>query len=115
VTGDERRRLRPRDEDPFGDGLDELPPNVPPGFLGERGPDLRKADSDGSHGTNAGIIQEWTLETTMMAVILSYILFFPLAFVILWRSRKVSRSQKIVSTIAMTAGLAYFGWRFFTG
>ena len=111
----ERAGIRPKPAvpptNPYGDGLDELPPNIPPGFLGETGVDLRKVDGDGSHGLNAGVIQEWTAETTLIVVMLAYILFFPLAFVILWRSRKFSRRQKTVSSVLMAVGIAYFAAR----
>jgi hypothetical protein len=102
-TEPERNRLT--DADPYADTLEELPPNIPPGFLGEHGPDFRKVDGDGSHGLNAGVIQEWTWETTMIAVAIAYLLFFPAAYVILWRARKVPRRQQVVLTVAMTIGL----------
>lgn len=102
-------------EDAFGEGLHELPPNIPPGFLGEVGPDLRKADTGGPYGLNAGVVQEWTWETTMILVGLAYIFFFPAAFVVLWRSRKVPKRQKVVLTVLMLAGLAYVAWRVLAG
>jgi hypothetical protein len=105
-----------RSHDPgFEDGLDELPPNVPPGFLGEPGLNLKKADNDGPHGLNAGITQEWTWEMTIMVVILAYLVFFPLAYVVLWRSRKVPRRQKVIFSWAMAAGLAYVAYRLLAG
>lgn len=90
----------------------ELPPNVPPGLLGEVAPDIRKVDGDGPHGLNAGVIQEWTWETTMLSVLLAYVLFFPLAFVILWRSRRVPRNHKIALTCLMIAGIGWIGLQF---
>jgi len=99
------------ERDPYGDGIEELPPNIPPGFLGETGVDLRKVDGDGSHGLNAGVIQEWTAETTLLVVMLAYFIFFPLAFVILWRSRKFTKRQKTVSSVLMAVGIAYLAAR----
>jgi hypothetical protein len=98
------------DRDPYADGLGELPPNIPPGFLGESGPDLRKVDGDGPHGLNAGIVQEWTWETTMLVVVLLYALAFPLAFVVLWRSTRVPLEQKRLLTVLMVAGLLAVGY-----
>lgn len=104
---------RSRAADPYGDGLDELPPNIPPGFLGERVADidLRKVDSGGPYGLNAGVIQEWTVQTTLMVVALTYIFFFPAAFVILWRSKRLTRRFKIDLSIVMGIGVVYFGGR----
>jgi hypothetical protein len=92
-----------------------MPPNVPPGFLGERAPDFRKVDDEGSHGMNAGVIQEWTAETTVLIVLLVYFFFFPAAYVILWRSRRLPRNQKIGLSIVMALGLLYFGWLLVSG
>ena len=75
-------------------------------------PDIRKADGDGPHGLNAGVIQEWTWETTMLSVLLAYVLCFPVAFVILWRSRRVPRNHKIVLTALLLAGLVWVGIQF---
>lgn len=101
----------PSEQDPYGDGIDELPPNVPPGFLGEHGIDLRKVDGDGPHGLNAGVIQEWTWETTMITVGITFFLFFPAAYYVLWRSRQVPKRQKIVVTVLMTIGIVLVGVR----
>ena len=97
--------LWPSERDPFGDGMEQLPPNIPPGLLGEEGPDLRKVDSGGPYGLNAGVIQESTWETTMLAVALAFFVFFPVAYWILWRSPNVPSKHKVVTTVAMTAGL----------
>jgi hypothetical protein len=104
------KRRRELEEALDNGGLEELPPNVPPGFLGETPPDFRKADGDGPHGLNAGITDEWTWETTMLLVALAYIVFFPAAFVILWRSRRVPRAQKVGVSIAMAIGVALTVW-----
>ncbi len=101
--------------DPYGDGLDELPPNVPPGFLGERAFRLNVTDDEGPHGLNAGVLQEWTAETTRLALALTYLLFFPAAYAILWRSRWFSRTERIVLSAVMTAGIAYVAYRLAVG
>ena len=108
-------RLKELEEALDQGGIDELPPNVPPGFLGETPPDFRKVDGDEPHGLNAGITDEWTWETTMLWVLLAYIIFFPAAFIILWRSRWVSRKQKVWVSVAMAVGVglaaaALLGW-----
>lgn len=104
------------ERDPYGDGLDELPPNVPPGLLGERGFRLDVVDDDGGpRGLNAGVIQEWTAETTRLAVAVSLPLFFPAAFFILWRSQQIGRREKIASSVAMAAALGYVAYRLLAG
>jgi hypothetical protein len=95
----------PPERDPFGGGMEELPPNIPPGFLGEEGPNLRKVDTGGPYGFNAGVIQESTWETTMLSVALAFFVFFPVAYWLLWRSKKVPRKHKVVTSVAMTAAL----------
>ena len=102
---------QPSDDLHLESGVDELPPNIPPGFMGEVGPSLRTVDGDGPHGLNAGIIQEWTWETTIALVLLAYALCFPVAFVILWRSRKVPKAQKVAISLIMVAGIAYVAWK----
>lgn len=99
----------------FEDGLDELPPNIPPGFLGEMGLNLRDTDHDGPHGLNAGIIQEWTWEMTFMVVLLTYLLFFPLSFVILWRSRRIPHHQKIIFSVGMVLGIVLVAYQLIAG
>lgn len=96
-------------------GLDELPPNVPPGLLGEVAPDLRKVDEHGSHGLNAGLTDEWTMQTTVMAAVLALLLFFPAAYYIVWRSRLISTRHKVTLYVAMTgflvlAAVRLLGW-----
>lgn len=106
MTEDNATTRAPRDPDEgFDDGLDELPPNVPPGMLGEPMPNLRAVDGDGSHGLNAGIIDEWTWETTFLFIVGAYVLFFPLAFYVLWRTKKIPRFQKLVFSALMLAGI----------
>lgn len=99
----------------YEDAMGELPPNVPPGILGETGFDLRKVDDDGPHGLNAGLIQEWTWEMTMLVVFLAYVIFFPAAYVILWRSRVVPQKHKVVLSTIMTVGIGVVVFLFATG
>lgn len=93
----------------------DLPPNVPPGFLGEVAPDMRRVDEDGPRGLNAGIIDEWTWETTLLTVILLLVVFFPGAYWVLWRSHKVPKAQKWGMTALMTAAVAAVAWRLLAG
>ena len=95
-------------------GLDELPRNIPPGMLGERVSDMdltKKVDSGGPYGLNAGLLDEWTVQTTLIAVALALIVFFPIAYVILWRSRRLTRAFKIELSLVMTGVVVYFAGR----
>ena len=84
--------------------MPELPPNVPPGLLGEAGPDLRKVDPD-SHGLNAGLSQEMDGPVVLMAIVISYAVFFPLAFYILWRTQTLPKRTKIMLSAVMGTGV----------
>ena len=84
--------------------LPKLPPNQPKGILGEKGFDLYKVD-DFEPDLNAGISQENDAPVVWLAVILAYLLFFPLAFWILWRSPAFTRRAKVVTTIVGCAGV----------
>lgn len=79
---------------------DKLPPNVPPGMLGEQGLDLRKAD-EFKPSLNAGITQESTPETRLLTIVLLYVLVFtsPVAAWMLWRSPTRPLWAKIIITI----------------
>lgn len=91
----------------------ELPPNEPPGLLGEHGLNVMKVDTFEPDGMNAGLIQESTWETRWLTLVLFYLLFFPAAYVVLWRSKRISKRVKIVTTLVMTAGVlvvAYQIW-----
>ncbi len=92
----------------------ELPPNQPPGLLGEHGLNVMKTDTFEPDGMNAGLIQESTWETRWLTLVILYLVFFPAAYVVLWRSKHHSRRVKITTTLVMTAGLvfvAYLIWR----
>lgn len=88
-------------------GLPELPPNQVRGILGEQGKiDLRK-EEDFTPDLNAGISQEMDLPVMWMGIVLAYVLFFPLAYVLLWRSRVISRRAKwVVSAVGAAGGVA---------
>lgn len=64
----------------------EMPPNVPPGFLGEVNPDMRKVDAD-AHGDNAGLVQDGSYEVRLLWVMLCGLLVVtaPVALWLLWR------------------------------
>lgn len=77
---------------------------MPPGWLGEGNPDLRKVDAD-SHGLNAGLSQDMDGPVVLMGIIIAYVVFFPLAFWLLWRTDKLSRLIKISLSSVMAVGI----------
>lgn len=91
--------------------LRELPPNIPPGFLGEIAPDLRKQD-DFRPSLNAGLIQENTWETRWLTIALMYVLIVtvPVAAWMLWREPRRSLTVKIVATLVGIAGYVGLYW-----
>jgi hypothetical protein len=92
----------------------ELPPNAPRGILGDRGLNVSKTDDLNAHGLSAGLSDEWDGPVVWLLVILLYLLFFPLAFVVLWRSKVLPRRTKIGMTVLMALGLvALAGWWLF--
>lgn len=86
--------------------LGELPPNVPPGFLGEVAPDMRKPE-EFRPTLNAGVVQESTGATRALTIALLYLLFVtsPVALLMLWRERAWGRRTKVLWTVVMVAGL----------
>ena len=88
-------------------GIPELPPNRPPGLLGESPPNLLKVDTFEPDGLNAGLVQESSYETRWLTIILLYLLVItiPVAAGVLWRSKSISRRAKIIATIAGVAGI----------
>jgi hypothetical protein len=93
----------------------ELPPNQVPGWVGERGPDMRKIDDFDKPGLNSGISQEVDGPVVFLAVVIALVVFFPAAYVILWRSRAFSRRYKIIATVVISVVLAAAGaWIFRT-
>jgi len=89
--------------------VDELPPNRVKGWLGEVHPSLRQPD-DWTPDLNAGLSQEDDVPVVWLAVVLSYLLFFPLAYVILWRSRLFPRRTKILVSAVGAAGIVAVAW-----
>jgi hypothetical protein len=85
--------------------LEELPPNVPPGFLGESPPDFRKAD-EFEPSLNAGLIQEATWETRVLTIAILYLLVItsPVALWLLWRVRGWPVWGKVLWTAIMLGG-----------
>jgi len=88
--------------------LAELPPNRPKGILGETGLDLYKVD-DFEPDLNAGISQENDVPVMWLAVILAYLLFFPLAYWLLWRSPLFSRRAKALTSLVGAVGIVGVG------
>jgi hypothetical protein len=86
--------------------LETLPPNIPPGFMGEVAPDMRTVDDFESDGVNAGLIQESTWETKWLWVVLLYVMVItaPIAFWMLWREPGRTYRAKVIATGLMVAG-----------
>jgi hypothetical protein len=85
----------------------ELPPNHPPGWLGEVAPNMRKAD-DFEPTLNAGVLQEDTVQTRWLLILVLYLLLLtsPLALWLLWREPRRSLRAKVVTTVLGVAGYA---------
>lgn len=84
---------------------ENLPPNQPRGILGEAGVDIRKVDTFEPDG-NAGVSQEVDFPVVLMSVLIAYAVFFPAAYVILWRSKHFSRRAKVVLSVMGAVGIA---------
>lgn len=80
----------------------ELPPNHVPGWIGERGPDMRKSDDFDKPSLNSGISQELDGPVLFLGMVIALVVFFPAAYVILWRSRAFSLRYKIIATAVMS-------------
>lgn len=91
-------------EEALDRGPGELPANRPRGILGERGLDMRKTDSPGG-SIFGGVTQEMDAGVVWLAMLAAYLLFFPAAYVILWRSRHFSLRMKVGYTIGFTIGV----------
>jgi NADH:ubiquinone oxidoreductase subunit 3 (subunit A) len=85
--------------------LPELPPNRVPGWVGEHGPDLRKEETY-EYGDNAGISQDIDAPVMFLLMVAAFVVFFPAAYVILWRSRRFSRRYKVIASVVMSVLLA---------
>lgn len=110
----------PRDEKQLNEALDkgamrELPPNVPPGFLGERGLNVSKVD-DFKPTLSAGIAQEGTPATRQLTMLLLYLLVIPSPFAawLLWREPRRPVWVKVGITVI---GLAVYAgvWFAYSG
>lgn len=105
IGGD--RAFRSREEElerALDSGGATLPPNKVRGILGETAADLRKAE-DFAPDLNSGISQENDWPVVWLLIILAYLVFFPVAYVILWRTRYVSRRTKIAVSIVGAVGV----------
>lgn len=85
-------------------GVKDLPPNVPPGMLGEKGLNVQRVDTF-EPSLNAGILQESSPETRVLLMLLMYLLVitFPVAMWLLWRERRRSLVTKVVLTVVGVA------------
>ena len=82
-----------------------LPDNETPGWLGERGPDLRKVD-EFEPTLNAGLLLEDTPQTKWLLILLLYVMVFtaPAAAWLLWREPRRSTRSKVITTIIGVLG-----------
>jgi hypothetical protein len=99
------------DEKKLNEALDkgalrELPPNVPPGFLGERGLNMSKTDEH-KPTLSAGIVQEPSAATRQLTMLLLYLLVVtsPIAVWMLWRDPRRNVWVKMAATLV---GLAVY-------
>jgi CDGSH-type Zn-finger protein len=85
--------------------VEELPPAVPGGFLGERAPDMRKVE-EFRPSVTGGLVQESTPETRWMTIALLYLLIVtvPVAAWLVWRDPRRSLGVKLVITALGIAG-----------
>jgi len=84
---------------------DRLPPPIPPGFMGEKAPDMRREESF-TPSLNAGLIQESTWETKWLTIALLYVLLVtgPVAAWLLWREPRRPLATKVIATVVGIAG-----------
>jgi len=105
LTGDELDDALSRGE------LSALPPNQPKGILGEKGLDIYKVDTF-EPDLNAGVSQENDGPVVQLAIVLAYLLFFPLAFWLLWRTSYYSTRAKWVLSALGALGIIAVVWLF---
>jgi hypothetical protein len=94
--------------------LDDLPPNEVQGLLGEKNPKLRVTDMF-EPDLNAGVSQEMDLPVVWMGIVLAYLLFFPVAYWLLWRTTLISHRAKTVVSAVGAVGIAYVTYRLIAG
>jgi hypothetical protein len=101
--------LSPEEREEFERSLDsgmtELPPNQPKGILGEKGMDVRKVDTF-EPGIDGGIVQENDPGIIWLVIILAYLLFFPIAYIVLWRSKSIPIKTKWIASGVGAVGIA---------
>lgn len=107
-SADERQREIDRILD---EGERELPENRPRGILGEPGFNLSKVDDLDTPDLNAGISQELDTPVIWLAVVFTYVVFVPLAYVILWRTKRFTLRAKVIASVVGAVGIAYVLWR----
>ena len=95
-------------------GVTELPPNEPKGILGERGMDFRKVE-DYTPDLNAGLSQENDSGVHSLIILLAFLIFFPVGYVLLWRDKYLSRTQKVAASIVATVALGLIVFAFARG
>jgi hypothetical protein len=100
LTPEEREQL----DRELDSGVTELPPNQIQGLLGEKNPSLYKVDEPQA-GLNAGLSQDDDDPVRALVFFLAYLVFFPLAYVLLWRSQRFSLKYKIIVSAVMTVGV----------
>ena len=100
LTPEEREQY----ERELDSGVTELPQNQIQGMLGEKNPSLYKVDEP-QPGLNSGLSQEDDALVRSLVFFLVYLLFFPAAYVLLWRSKAYSRRSKIIVSAVMTVGV----------
>jgi len=92
--------------------LPELPPNQPKGLLGEKGLNVYKVDSF-KPDMNAGVSQENDGPVVQLAIVLAFLLFFPLGFWLLWRTQVYTTRAKLVLSAGALTGIAFVCWLVF--
>ena len=81
--------------------MPELPPNVPPGMLGEHGLNVAKVDTF-RPTLSSGISQDSTVATRQLTILVLFLFVFtaPLAAWLLWRDPTRRLRAKVIGTIA---------------
>ena len=75
------------------------------GLLGEKNPKLRVTDTF-EPDLNAGVSQEMDLPVVWMGIILAYLLFFPVAYWLLWRTSLITHRSKVIVSAVGAVGIA---------
>ena len=110
LSDDEKRKREEELDRALSRGERELPENQVRGWLGERNPDLRKEDDFGPD-LNAGISQEMDSPVEWLVIVLAYLLFFPVAAFLLWRSPRYTLRAKIFWSLVGAAGIGFLAFR----